>query len=369
MMKKILLALLVAFCFFGAKAQIVAEYGGGSTSENAVMDKIDLREVGRSIHVATVEDGKVVVRRFYKSVWEEFDPTPISGIFKLEALKLFPYRAVPYVFCHYDGKMSVIRAIADKWEVVGEKTFGDGNVSNPEFSVIGETPYIVYEDKDYEMIRMISLLDNSWYDVDLMPSAGVQSYKLGANARGDLYLAVLDAEGIMFKEVDQKIEGIANWVELTKKLKLAGTSRIDDFKFIENKAYLTYSNAMGPVIITLEDLSKKWETVVEAKSKIETGTACYNLNISEYYFFTFMGANGMPQYLKNDKLGAWSDVTNLSDKKAKAIASDQYRNIIYVAYVDNATSKLMVKSIEKGELEKETPVEDKEKEKEKEKKK
>lgn len=360
-MKKILVALLVCFSFINAKSQLVVDYGGGSTSDNSVMDKIDIKEIGRSIHVATVEDGKVVVRRFYKGHWEEFDPTPISGIFKLEALKLFPYRAVPYLFCQYDGKISVIRSIGDKWEFVGSNTYLDGNISNPEFSVIGETPYIVYEDKEYEMIRMVSLLDDSWYDVDLMPSTGIKSYKLGANARGDLYLAVLDAEGITFKEVDQMVEKVADWNDLTKKMKLEGISRIDDFEFVENKAYLTYSNKMGPVIMTLEDLSKKWEEVEAAKEKIETGSANYNLNISEYYFFTFLGENGIPQFLKNNKRAVWGDVTNLSDKKAKAIASDEYRNIIYVAYVDNATSKLIVKSIEKGEEEKEGTEDEKKK--------
>jgi hypothetical protein len=357
-MKRILFAFLLSLCFINANGQIVEPYGGGSTSDNAVMDKIDIKEIGRSIHVATVEEGKVIVRRFYRGKWEEFDQTPITGVFKLKALKLFAYRAVPYLFCYYDENLTVIRAIDDKWEFVGEEQFGEATVSNPEFSVIGETPYIVYEDKDYEMIRMFSLLDESWYDVDVMPSTDVKSYKLAANARGDLYMAVLDQEGVTFKDVDQMVADVTQWKDLTKKLKLEDAARIDDFEFIENKAYITYNNENGPVIMTLEDLGKKWEVIEDSKETIVVGTKDYNLNISEYYFYTFMGANSMPQYLKNNKRGVWSKVKNISDKKARAIASDGYRNIIYVAYVDNATQKLMVKTIEKGEIEDEEEEEE-----------
>lgn len=355
-MKKILVALLACFCMLGAKSQIVEEFGGGYVSDNTVLDKIDILEVGRSIHVASVEGGKLVVRRFYRNKWEEFDETPIKGIFKLKALKIFAYKAVPYVFCYYDNKMSVIRSIDDQWEFVGEETFGDGNITNPEFSVIGEAPYVIYEDKDYEMIRMFSLLDESWYDVDVIPMEGVLSYKLAANVRGDLYMAVMDAEGIMIKEVDQLIENVDEWNDLTKKIKLEGTTRIDDFEFVENKAYLTYSIENNPQITVLEDLGKKWETVEkgeDAEAPFDLGERNYNLNISEYYFFTSLSVTGIPQYLKNNKRGVWGAVNNLSDKKARFIASCEYRNIIYVAYVDNATGKMMVKSIEKGEIEEE----------------
>ncbi len=350
-MKKILFALTASLFLLGVQAQIVAEFEGGYLSENTASNKIDIQEVGRSIHVATVEEGRVVVRRFYRGAWSEFDETPIRGINKLESLKLFAYKAVPYVFCHYDGKMSVIRAIGDKWEFVGDKQFGDGSIMNPEFDVIGEEPYIVYKDEDYEMIRMISLLDNSWYDVDLLPSKGIKSYKLASNVRGDLFMAVLDGEGIMFREVEQLIENVSEWPELTKKVKLVGTERIDDFEFIENKAYLTYSTNLGPVIMSLEDLSKKWETVAKAETTIVMGKANYNLNISEYYFYTSLSTAGIPQYLKNNKKGVWGDVTDLSTKKATVVASCEYRNIIYVAYVESATSKVMIKTIEKGEEE------------------
>ena len=353
-MKKILIAFLMSMSFVQLDAQIVEEYGGGFVTDNAVMDKIDIKEVGRSIHVASVEDGRVVVRRYYRNKWEEFDQTPIDGIFKLTALKLFAYKAVPYVFCYYDGKMSVIRAIDDKWEFVGEKTFGEGSMENTEFSVIGEAPYIIYEDKDYQMIRMVSLLDEtSWYDVDLISSIGVKSYKLAANYRGDLFMAVMNKEGIMFKEVDQLIENVSEWKDLTKRLKLENVSRIDDFEFIENKAYLTYTTATGPIIFSLEDLSKKWEAVETSEEVINIGTVDYNLNISEYFFFTALSKTGIPQYLKNNKKGVWGEVTDLSNKKAKTVASCQYKNIIYVAYVDSASSKLMVKKIEKGELDEE----------------
>jgi hypothetical protein len=353
-MKKILFALVLSFSFINANSQIVEEYGGGYVSDNTVLNKIDIEEVGRSIHVASVEEGKLRVRRFYRGVWEEFDQTPIEGIFKLKALDIFAYKAVPYVFCYYDDKMSVIRAIDDKWEFVGEEVFGTTSMHNPQFSVIGEEPYIIYEDKDYEMVRMFSLLDESWYDVDVLPIEGIKSYKLAANFRGDLYIAVMDAEGIMIKEVDQLIEDVNEWKDLTKKIKLEEVSRIDDFEFIENKAYITYTTATGPVIISLEDLEKKWETIEDASDAevpFVLGKADYNLNISEYYFYTSLSSAGIPQYVKNNKKGVWGAVTNLSDKKVKALASCEYRNIIYTAYVDNATGKLMVKKIEKGELE------------------
>lgn len=353
-MKKILVALLACFCLLGAKSQIVEEFGGGFVSDNTVLDKIDVLEVGRSIHVASVEDGKVVVRRYYRNKWEIFDETPIKGIFKLKALKLFNYKAVPYVFCYYDGKMSVIRAIDDKWEFVGEETFGEGNITNPEFSVIGEAPYIIYEDKDYEMIRMFSLLDDSWYDFDVVGTEGVKSYKLADNARGDLFMAVMNAEGIIIKKVDQEVDQFDQWTDLTKRIKLEEAPRIDDFEFIENKAYITYSIGNNPVIMTLEDLEKKWEIVENAEDAevpFDLGERYYNLNISEYYFYTSLSVQGIPQYLKNNKRGVWGAVTDLSTKKARFIASCEYRNIIYVAYVDDPTGKMMVKKIEKGELE------------------
>lgn len=358
-MKKITIAFILSICFIHANAQIVEEYGGGYISENTSLNKIDIKEIGRSIHVANVEDGRVVVRRFYKNVWQEFDPTPITGIDKIEDLKLFAYKATPYVFCYHDGKMSVIRSINDKWEFVGEEKFGEGSIVNPEFSVIGEEPYIIYEDKDYEMLRMISLLDNSWYAVDLLPTKGMKSYKLAANLRGDLYMAVLDSEGVMFKEVEQLIENVAEWPELTKKVKLEGIARIDDFEFIENKAYFTYSNAMGPIIMSLEDLSKKWETITKLDETIVIGKTDYNLNVSEYFFFTSLSAAGIPQYLKNNKSGVWGLVTDISTKKANVMASCEYKNIIYVAYVDAATSRVMVKKIEKGEEEEEEGGENK----------
>lgn len=347
-MKKILFAFLLGFCVLGAQAQIVEQYGGGYVTDNAVMDKIDILEIGRSIHVASVEEGKVVVRRFYRGKWEEFDQTPISGIFKLQSLKLFAYKAVPYLMCQHDGKFSVIRAVADKWEYVGEETFGEGNITSPDFSVIGEKPFIVYEDKDFEVLRMISLLDDSWYDVDLMESAGIKDYHLAENERGDVYFSYLDGAGITIKKVDQMTEDIAAWQDLTKKIKLENIKRIDDFEFVGNKAYLTYHNEFGPVIMTLEDLAKKWEVMEEAEETITLGAKSYNLNISEYYFFTSLSATGIPQFLKNNKKGVWGDVTDLSKKKARGIASCEYRNIIYVAYVDDASQKLMVKKIEKG---------------------
>lgn len=353
-MKKILLALCLGVFLTNVNAQVVAPYGGGVVSENAAMNKIDIKEIGRSIHVATVEEGRVVVRRFYRGVWEEFDKTPIEGIFKLKDIKLFAYKAVPYLFCFYDGKMSVIRAIADKWEFVGAPTFGEGVVENPEFSVIGEKPFVIYEDSDYDMIRMISLLENKWYDVDLVPNKGVLSYKLAANYRGDLYLALLNDAGLNFKKVDQMVASMNDWELLTKPVKIDGLTKIDDFEFIENKAYLTYSTATGPVIMSLEDLSKKWETVEKAEEPaVILGKTDYNLNISEYYFITSLSASGMPQYVKNNKTGVWGLVKDLSEKKARGIASTEYKNVIYVAYVDDATSKVFVKTIEKGEEEKE----------------
>lgn len=350
-MKKILSALILTGLFVSANAQVVEKYGPGFVSENPVKDKIDIKECGRTVHVASVEDEKVVVRRFYRGKWEQFDETPIDGIFKLKALEIFPYRATPYVFCFYDSKMSVIRSIDDKWEYVGEEIFGEGSVHNPEFSVIGEKPFVIYEDKDYEMLRMFSLLDESWYDVDIIEMEGLKSYKLASNARGDLFMALLHDDGVTIKKVDQEVEDMNEWADLTKKIKLDGVNRIDDFEFKENTAYFTYSNESGsPVIMTLMDGSKKWEVVEELEEPIEFGEKDYNLNISEYYFFTSLSAGSLPQFLKNNKKGNWGDVTSLSDKKAKAIASDEYRNVIYVAYVDNATSKLMVKKIEKGEL-------------------
>lgn len=349
-MKKILLALALCFSYLNANSQLVEQYGGGYVSDNAVLNKIDILEIGRSIHVASIEDGKLVVRRFYRGVWEEFDPTPLTGIDKVEKIQLFAYKAVPYVFCFYDGKFSVLRAIADKWEFVGKETFSDGAMLEPDFSVIGEVPYIIYKDKDYNMLRMVSLMDGKWYDVDLMSSKGLKSCRLAANLRGDLYISILDAEGAIFKKVDQLVDDVANWPELTKKVKIEGAARIDDFEFIENKAYFTYSTNIGPVIMTLEDMSKKWEVVEKAEVTIVFGKDSYNLNISEYYFFTSLSANGIPQFLKNNKQGAWGKVTDLSTKKATAIASCQYKNVIYVAYVDAPTSKLMVKKIEKGEI-------------------
>ena len=370
-MKKILFALTLSFSFLNANAQIVEEYGGGYVSDNAVLDKIDIEEVGRSIHVASVEDGKLRVRRYYREKWQEFDETPIDGIFKLKTLDIFAYKAVPYVFCHYDDKMSVIRAIDDKWEFVGEEEFGTTSIKNPVFSVIGEEGYVLYEDEDYEMIRMFSLLDNSWYDVDVVPSEGIKSYKLASNFRGDFYAAIMDAEGIMIREVDQLIEDVNMWKPLTKKIKIEDVERIDDFEFVENKAYLTYSTATGPVITSLEDQEKKWETIedaADAEAPFVLGKANYNLNISEYYFFTALSDSEMPQYVKNNKRGVWGAVTNISSKRVKSMASCEYRNIIYVGYVDKATSKLMVKKIEKGELEsdtKTTPEDDKKKKKKK----
>lgn len=352
-MKNILYLLIVSLMSFQLNAQIVEEFGGGFVSENSALDKIDIKEVGRSVHVASVEDGRLVVRRYYRNKWEEFDETPIKDIFKLKALKLFAYKATPYVFCYYDNKMSVIRAIDDKWEFVGKETFGEGSIENPEFSVIGEAPYIVYEDEKYESIRMISLLKGNWYDFDLMSSIGLKSYKLAANYRGDLYISYLNAEGLHFKEVDQLIDNVDNWKDLTKKVKVEGVERIDDFTFIQNKAYVTYRDANGPLIMTLEDMAKKWEVVAKCEKPIAIGTKDYNLNISEYYFYTSLSNDGIPQYLKNNKKGVWGEVTDLSTKKAKTVASCEYRNIIYVAYVDFATSKVMVKTIEKGELEEE----------------
>jgi hypothetical protein len=348
-MKKLLFSLMALALAFSGATQVVEDYGGGKVSDNPVMDKIDIKEIGRSIHVASVEAGNVVVRRYYREKWEEFDETPIKNIFKLKKLELFAYRATPYLFCYYDDHMTVIRAIDDKWEFVGEETFGEGSIDNPVFSVIGENPYIVYEDKEYEMIRMISLFDESWYDVDLISNVGIKSYQIAANDRGDLYLAFLNNEGIQFKEVDQEIENVDEWNDLSKMYKLEDAKRIDDFTFVENKAYLTYHNEFGPVIITLEDMAKKWEIVEEAEEHITFGPSDYNLNVSEYYFFTALSSKGIPQYLKNNKKGVWGDVTDLSKKKARSIASDDYRNVIYVAYVDDATQLLMVKKIEKGE--------------------
>lgn len=348
-MKKILFSLMALALAFSGTAQVVEDYGGGKVSDNPVMDKIDLKEIGRSIHVASVEDGNVVVRRYYRNKWSEFDETPIKNVFKLKKLELFAYRATPYLFCQYDDKMTVIRSIDDEWEIVGEETFGEGSVENPVFSVIGEKPFIVYEDKEYEMIRMISLYDESWYDVDLLSNEGVKSYDIAANDRGDLYLAILTSEGMTFKEVDQEIDNVEEWEDLSKKYKIENVKRIDDFSFIENKAYVTYHNEFGPVIITLEDLAKKWEIVEESEEHITFGPDDYHLNISEYYFFTALSSQGIPQYLKNNKKGVWGDVTDLSKKKARSVASDDYRNVIYVAYVDDATQHLIVKKIEKGE--------------------
>ncbi len=347
-MKKLFVALVFTALSLSVNAQVVESYGGGIVSENSVLDKIDLKEIGRSIHVASIEEGNVVVRRFYRGKWEEFDPTPLKGISKVKTLKLFAYRAVPYLFCQYDDKMSVIRAIGDKWEFVGEETFGEGSVVDPQFSVVGENPFILYKDEEFEVIRMISLLDDSWYDVDLVASEGIRSHKLASSARGDLFAAFLSEIGITIKKVNQTTE-YDTWSDLTKKIKLENISYIGDFKFVENVAYITYPNELGsPVITSLADGGKKWETLEEMETALVFGKKDYNLNISEYYFFTSLSDGGIPQFLKNNKKGNWGDVTDLSDKKAKAIASDDYRNIIYIGFV-NSSSKLMVKKIEKGE--------------------
>ena len=109
--------------------------------------------------------------------------------------------------------------------------------------------------------------------------------------------------------------------------------------------------------MSLEDLSKKWETVAKTEVSIVMGKTDYNLNISEYYFYTSLSAAGIPQYLKNNKKGVWGDVTDLTTKKATVVASCEYRNIIYVAYVESATSRIMIKTIEKGEEEEGTDTE------------
>jgi len=347
-MKKIITLLLFNALLLSGNAQVVEIYGDGKVSPNPVMGKIDLKQIGRLIHVASVEEGNVVVRRFYRGKWEQINETPITGIKKLHKIELFAYRATPYLFCHYDDNMTVIRAIDDQWEYVGEEQFGEGIIKNPQFSVIGENPFIVYEDADYDVLRMISLLDDSWYDVDLMSSEGVKSFHLGAKSRGDLFLALLQEDGLSLKKVEQT-EDPATWEPLTKPYKLDEVSKIDDLDFVENTAYVTYSNEEGaPVIIKLEDLAKKWEELENSEDAIEFGRTDYNLNISEYYYFTSLSDAGIPQFLKNNKRGNWGDVTSLSTKKAKCIASDQYKNVIYVAYVDSASSKLVVKKIEKG---------------------
>jgi hypothetical protein len=165
---------------------------------------------------------------------------------------------------------------------------------------------------------------------------------------------LLNDAGLNFKKVDQMVASMNDWELLTKPFKIDGLTKMDDFEFIENKAYLTYSTTTGPVIMSLEDLSKKWETAEKAEDPaVILGKADYNLNISEYYFITSLSASGMPQYVKNNKTGVWGLVKDLSEKKARGIASTEYKNVIYVAYVDDETSKVFVKSIEKGEEEKE----------------
>lgn len=347
MKKTVTLLLFSLFCWVGF-SQVVEAYGGGEVSPNTVMNKVDLKEIGRLIHVASVEDGKAVVRRFYRGKWEQIDETPITGINKLHSIELFAYRATPYLFCHYNDHMTVIRAINDKWEYVGEEKFGEGVINDPQFSVIGENPFIVYEDTDYEVLRMFYLLDNSWYDVDLMSTENLKSYKIGAKARGDLFIALLDDEGLTVKKIEQT-QDPATWKALTKLHKLENVNAIDDFDFIENTAYVTYLNEINaPVIIQLEELEKKWVELENSKEAIDLGRKDYNLNISEYYFFTALSDKGIPQFLKNNKKGNWGNVTSLSDKKALCIASDAYKNVIYVAYVDAGSSKLIVKKIEKG---------------------
>ncbi len=347
-MKKLIMGVLLSVCSLTLNAQVVEPYGGGEVSENAVMDKIDLKEIGRLVHVASVEDGQVMVRRFYRGKWELIGETPLKGIDKLQHIELFAYRATPYLFCQYDDKLSVIRSIDDKWEFVGKQTFGEGTIVNPEFSVIGETPYIVYEDTDYEMIRMVSLLNGLWYDQDLISTEKATSYKIAAKARGDLFITLLTNEGIEIKEVNMS-EDFVTWIPAAKAYKVENVKAIDDFDFVENDGYVTYLDKNGHItILKLLDLEKKWEELEKAESKIDIGRQFYNLSVSEYFFFTGLSDAGVPQFLKNNKRGNWGDVTALSTKKAKCIASDDYKNVIYVAYVDAPTGKLMVKKIEKG---------------------
>jgi hypothetical protein len=351
-MKRIFFLTAITFMASLSYGQLVTNHGGEFISENANSPVVDIQEIGRLITVASVEDGTLVVRRFYRGKWEQIGETGLTGIKKAVKVDLFNYKNTPYVFCFYDGKMSVVRSIADNWEYVGEETFGEGDINNPEFSVIGEKPYILYEDKDYEMIRMISLLDDSWYDVDLIENTIALDYKLGASMRGDLFFAYADGSALRFKKVDQETE-ITEWPSLTKAVKIENINEIFDFEFVENKAYITYPNALGsPVIMTLNDGEDKWETVEELEAKVNFGGEDINLVISEYFYFTATNSTSkMPQFLKNNKKGNWGDVTNLSLKKGTCVASTEYLRIIYVAYVEFGTGKLVVKKIEKGEEE------------------
>jgi len=85
-MKTILFSLLALSFAFSSSAQVVEEYGGGKVSENPVMDKIDLKEIGRSIHVASVEEGKVVVRRFYRGSGKSLIKLQLKTFLSLSAL-------------------------------------------------------------------------------------------------------------------------------------------------------------------------------------------------------------------------------------------------------------------------------------------
>lgn len=348
-MRRILFIGLLAGLTLNLNAQVVAIYGEGDVSESAVYGKVDIEEVGRLITVASVEEGTLIVRHFYRGKWSQIGETPLTGMKKVEQIDLFNYKNVPYVFCHYDGKMSVIRSINDVWEVVGEKTFGDGKIKDPQFSVIGAKPFIVYEDDDYDMIRMVSLLDESWYDVDLISTQNVTSYKIASNLRGDLYLALIKGGSLEVKKVIQTTS-FDEWESLTKPYTLAGITQLDQFQFVQNDAFINYRSPQGlPTIISLTDGTKKWETREQLLTSNDFGNFDIHLNSSEYYFFTATHPKtGVPQYLKNNKKGNWGKVTNIADKKVKCLASCHYNNIIYVAYVDFGTSKLIVKKIEKG---------------------
>jgi hypothetical protein len=348
-MKKLTLIGLLWSLSFNIHAQVVEIYGEGNVSEKPAYGQVDIEEVGRLITVASIEESNLVVRHYYRGKWSQIGTTILTGLNKVEKIDLFNYKNVPYVFCFYDGKMSVIRSINDQWEIVGEKTFGEGNINNPQFSVIGAKPFIVYEDEDYEMIRMISLLDDSWYDVDLISTENISSYKLAANLRGDLFLALIKEGSLEVKKVIQT-SAITEWENLTKPHELEGITALDQFQFVDNNAFVNYRTPQGmPVIISLLDGEKKWETKEELTTSKDFGNKDMNLNISEYYFFTATNPKtGIPQFLKNNKKGNWGKVTNLSDKKAKCVASCDYNNIIYVAYVDFGSSNLIVKKIEKG---------------------
>ena len=349
-MKKLFIALVILIIGNTGFSQLVSTHGADFISENANSPVVDIEQIGRLITVASIEDGTIVVRRFYRGKWEQIGESTISGIKKAVKLDLYNHKNTPYVFCYYDNKMSVIRSMADVWETVGEVSFGSGNITDPEFAIIGEKPYIVYEDADYEMLRMISLLDNSWYDVDLISTEEASDYKIAANIRGDLFMAYTDGSAINFKKVNQTTE-ISEWPSLTKPLKIENINEIFDFEFIDNKAYLTYPNEMGsPVIISLEDAASKWETLEELETKSTFGGKDINLVISEYFFFT---ANSktiqVAQFLKNNKKGNWGNVTNLSARKTTCVASTEYNRVIYVALIEVGTNKLIVKKIEKGE--------------------